>query len=95
MNFLVAGAGLEPATCRLWACRAANCSTPRRIALNTSLFAHLCQSFDLIFSVFGFIKILIGFAISKLYRKFIFSELATMPTFVVLDSFFKFPVNPT
>ena len=51
--------------------------------------------FDLIFSVFGFIKILIGFAISKLYRKFIFSELATMPTFVVLDSFFKFPVNPT
>ena len=27
---LVAGAGLEPATSRLWAWRAANCSTPRR-----------------------------------------------------------------
>ena len=26
---LVAGAGLEPATCGLWARRAANCSTPR------------------------------------------------------------------
>ena len=27
---VVAGAGLEPATSRLWAWRAANCSTPRR-----------------------------------------------------------------
>ena len=26
---MVAGAGLEPATSRLWAWRAANCSTPR------------------------------------------------------------------
>ncbi len=28
---MVAGAGLEPATSRLWAWRAANCSTPRYI----------------------------------------------------------------
>lgn len=28
--FLVAGVGLEPTTSRLWAWRAANCSTPRR-----------------------------------------------------------------
>ena len=32
-SYFVAGAGLEPATCGLWARRAANCSTPRHCLL--------------------------------------------------------------
>ena len=34
-DLFVAGTGLEPATSRLWASRATNCSTPRRKKVGT------------------------------------------------------------
>lgn len=42
-DLFVAGTGLEPATSRLWASRATNCSTPRRKKIGTGLTRTFCR----------------------------------------------------